>query len=716
MTTKTRSKSESFRAKTSDESTEPSPTAPAPAAGYTVAEVALSQIVAGRNARKWFDPVALQDLADDIAERGVDQAISIRERDPANIVPHMVRAGQGDTYEVVRAGIVDSVVATFPGQAAARELADRLSTAPYELIAGERRYRASVIAGHETIPARIRTLDDSESLVAGLLENLMRSDLNAVETSEGIRDLIEETQMTQAEAAAKLRRTPSDLSNALRLLKLPPTVLEHIRAGELTRSHGLAILRFGQFPDIITAIAAKAIEEGTPAKALEQGLPFADYLHGRLRQFAYDKKDGFPECSTCPFGAFVKSSYRSFCLKPSHFDQLLAEQVKAATTSIDRKATSVAVALATVYEADPTISRKKALAEVAKKGVLPRVDTLAYRSFERIGKAPTGCTEDCKCRSAAAAGKDGKPIQICTNPSRYSSLQQADEKKRKDALKAQAVGLTAQLTAVAATLTDSAAPSTLGIRALALTIGEAMRARGTMTVGKAAEGLIESGTFASLLSDYDAAKRLKGAQALALCSVGEMVRFAMVAIGLTEIDQACTAYQPTGKTPRLDWLLEGAKLDAEREAILADVPAALAETEFARGASDDEGVDDRLRIYERDDDPEPPLDVCLVDAQEIRQLCAAWSGALITSGRKLPTVQAHPRGYGTLFCPVEINYRQPGSVPVSVHARLLVKVEGFSPAQSVPFRAGDGYAGVHVMFEERVYELGDGVLFSVEEA
>ncbi len=112
----------------------------------------------------------------------------------------------------------------------------------YELIAGERRYRASKLAGLLTIPVNIRELSDKESLEIALIENIQREDINSVETAMGYRRLMDEFAYTQENLSFVIGKSRSAIANTLRLLTLPQSVLDMIINKELTEGHGRAIL------------------------------------------------------------------------------------------------------------------------------------------------------------------------------------------------------------------------------------------------------------------------------------------------------------------------------------------------------------------------------------------------------------------------------------------------------------------------------------------
>ena len=147
--------------------------------------------------RRDFDPEELEELAESIRTHGVIQPLTVRE----------------------------------------------MPNGYYQIIAGERRWRASRLAGLEEIPAVIIEADDKKAMELALIENLQRSDLNPVEEANGYNSLIREYGLTQEEAAARVGKSRPAVANALRLLSLCEGVLDKVRSGELTAGHARAILQ-----------------------------------------------------------------------------------------------------------------------------------------------------------------------------------------------------------------------------------------------------------------------------------------------------------------------------------------------------------------------------------------------------------------------------------------------------------------------------------------
>lgn len=115
----------------------------------------------------------------------------------------------------------------------------------YELIAGERRWRASKLAGLHTIPAIIKEMSDEESLEIAIIENIQREDLNVIDEAESYQLLMSKFNLTQEEAARKVGKSRSAVANTLRLLDLPGEIKQSLRNGEITAGHARAILAAG---------------------------------------------------------------------------------------------------------------------------------------------------------------------------------------------------------------------------------------------------------------------------------------------------------------------------------------------------------------------------------------------------------------------------------------------------------------------------------------
>lgn len=139
----------------------------------------------------------------------------------------------------------------------------------YEIVVGERRFRAAQQAGLETIPAIVREYDDRDMMQIALVENLQREDLNPIEEAEGYRRLIDEFGLTQEELGAVLGKSRSAIANTLRLLKLDPFVQENVSRGTLSMGHARALLALESPADQVRA-CRKVVEEGLSVRQTEE--------------------------------------------------------------------------------------------------------------------------------------------------------------------------------------------------------------------------------------------------------------------------------------------------------------------------------------------------------------------------------------------------------------------------------------------------------------
>ena len=159
----------------------------------------LTEIVPNKEQpRKTFDEGALEELADSIKQHGVLQPLLVRP----------------------------------------------LPSGGYQLVAGERRWRASRIAGLKEVPVVVKELSDIETMEIAIIENLQREDLNPIEEAEGLQALIDRCGFTQEEVATSVGKSRPAIANALRLLKLPSEVREMTKNGEISAGHARALLAF----------------------------------------------------------------------------------------------------------------------------------------------------------------------------------------------------------------------------------------------------------------------------------------------------------------------------------------------------------------------------------------------------------------------------------------------------------------------------------------
>ncbi|MBS7320959.1 MAG: ParB/RepB/Spo0J family partition protein [Myroides sp.] len=153
----------------------------------------------------------------------------------------------------------------------------------YELISGERRLRASKLAGLKTVPAYIRIANDNDSLVMALVENIQRHDLDPIEIAMSYQRLIDEIQLTQEQMSERVGKKRSTITNYLRLLRLDPIIQSGIRDGFISMGHGRAIINIEDL-DVQTDIYHKIIKENLSVRETEALVK--DYHEGLLNQNA----------------------------------------------------------------------------------------------------------------------------------------------------------------------------------------------------------------------------------------------------------------------------------------------------------------------------------------------------------------------------------------------------------------------------------------------
>lgn len=194
-----------------------------PAPSDTPNEVPIGEILPGAmQPRNGFDDASLNELAESIRENGIMQPLVVRPREGG-----------------------------------------------YELIAGERRWRASQMAGLANVPIVIRDVDDRTALELALVENLQRENLDPIEEAKGYAQLVDQFDLTQEEVAAKVGKNRATVANALRLIKLPPEVQTYMRDGLLSSGHAKVILGLKQAKDQIAA-AKRVIKKELSVRLTEE--------------------------------------------------------------------------------------------------------------------------------------------------------------------------------------------------------------------------------------------------------------------------------------------------------------------------------------------------------------------------------------------------------------------------------------------------------------
>lgn len=139
----------------------------------------------------------------------------------------------------------------------------------YQLVAGERRWRASRIAGLTEVPVVIKEMSDEQAMEIALIENLQREDLNPIEEAEGLQLLIERYNLTQEEAAARVGRSRPAIANALRLLGLPDEIRNLTKEGKISAGHARALLSFEKKSDMVS-VANTIAEKNLSVRDIEK--------------------------------------------------------------------------------------------------------------------------------------------------------------------------------------------------------------------------------------------------------------------------------------------------------------------------------------------------------------------------------------------------------------------------------------------------------------
>lgn len=146
----------------------------------------------------------------------------------------------------------------------------------YEVVAGERRWRAARIAGLSEVPCIVRELTDEQNMLVAIIENVQREDLNPIEEARGIRAMIEDYELTQDEVAKAVSKSRPYITNALRMLKLPDAVLDMVSAGKLSAGHARAILsaKEEEQTEIAKHVETKGLSVREAEKLSKKGLNF----------------------------------------------------------------------------------------------------------------------------------------------------------------------------------------------------------------------------------------------------------------------------------------------------------------------------------------------------------------------------------------------------------------------------------------------------------
>jgi ParB family chromosome partitioning protein len=216
-------------------------------------------------------PQAKEPLASD-APAGTPSTLKLSQLQPGKYQPR-TRMDEGSLYELAESiksqGVMQPVLV--------RPVAGEGGAARYEIIAGERRFRAARLAGLDEVPVLVRAVPDEAAAVMALIENMQREDLNPLEEAQGLQRLVSEFKLTHEQAAQAVGRSRSAASNLLRLLNLAEPVQKMLMAGDLEMGHARALLSLDAAQQILCAneVVARKLTvrdaEKLVAKALNNG-------------------------------------------------------------------------------------------------------------------------------------------------------------------------------------------------------------------------------------------------------------------------------------------------------------------------------------------------------------------------------------------------------------------------------------------------------------
>ena len=246
-------------------------THPGPSSGVS-RETELAKLEAAQPQHHINEPAAAEEPSDDSSELAPVPGASFAELNPKDIRPNPKQPrtvfNEDDMAELVHSigeiGVLQPIVV----RPVPKDDPEYAQT-PYELIMGERRWRATQKAGLDTIPAIIRSTTDEDLLRDALLENLHRSQLNPLEEAAAYSQLLEEFGCTQEELAQKIGRSRPQISNTIRLMKLPPAVQRRVAAGVLSAGHARALLGLSD-PAAMERLAQRIVAEGLSVRSVEE--------------------------------------------------------------------------------------------------------------------------------------------------------------------------------------------------------------------------------------------------------------------------------------------------------------------------------------------------------------------------------------------------------------------------------------------------------------
>lgn len=351
---------------------------------WQVVQLPVEHIVASPfQPRENFDETEIAELADSIRAYGVQQPIVVRRIEEE---------------------------ATNKGKSKPR----------FELVAGERRWRACRVAGRKTVPAIVRDLSDLAAAEICVLENVQRANLSVIEEARGYRNLALKFRLKEERIAKKVGKSVATIKDMLRLLALPEDVQKLLATRQLTAAHGHELLRLAPHPRICEAVAARIVRDKLTATSLASNpLPNAKELKKQnlITELGFGTKfDWRTVCAQCPHKAYVRDGYTSYCLRP---DEWRGKQ-DAAIEMQNQEAVRV---------------MEEAREQNGGRVEVERLQPGTYRSLAHI-QLPAGCCEQCPCRSESCdAGDPMRRSAVCLNPKRFDELRDAQRKANEEVRK-----------------------------------------------------------------------------------------------------------------------------------------------------------------------------------------------------------------------------------------------------------------------------------------
>ena len=352
----------------------------APDADWQIVQIPLGHIVPSPfQSREVFDEAELDELAQSIRAYGVQQPVLVRPL-----------ASEDDQKN---------------GQVR------------YELVTGERRWRASKLAGRKTVPALVRDLPDLAAAEIAVIENVQRANLSIIEEARGYKQLALKFRLKEERIAKKVGKSVATIKEMLRLLALPDGVQTLLARRQLTASHGHELLRLSAHPAICEAVALRCIGDKITASALAGNLlPNANELKrsGLITELGYGTRFEWRSvCRECPHHALVTAGYVSYCLKPDEWRRKQEDALEV------RKQEAARVMEEAREQGDGTVD----------------TDRLAPGSYRRLSHVhvPAGCSESCPCRGETCdAFNPTEPVAVCLDPPRFEELRDAERKANEE--------------------------------------------------------------------------------------------------------------------------------------------------------------------------------------------------------------------------------------------------------------------------------------------